>query len=65
MATLLRRIGWHANELARRLNVRPQNVSRWLSDRHPIPENVAAWLIVVAENADRAPALPEGWRAGQ
>jgi hypothetical protein len=61
MAALLKRIGWNGNELARRLGIRAQNVSRWLSDRHPIPDNVGAWLIVVADNADKAPALPEGW----
>lgn len=62
MAAVMKKIGWSAHEVARRLDVRPQTVTGWTSGRRGIPENLAEWLEQWSQLADKAPALPRGWR---
>ena len=61
MDSILRQIGWTREELQRRLGVRADTIRGWLSNRRPIPENVADWLRIWRDLADQAPGLPEGW----
>lgn len=60
---VLRQIGWHPGELARRLGVRPGSVYDWLGGRRSVPDNLAAWLIAVRDGLASAGPLPEGWDA--
>jgi hypothetical protein len=62
MSEVLRQIGWPLGELCRRLSVREDTARGWLSNRRPIPPNVAQWLHQVRDGINTAPALPEGWR---
>lgn len=55
-------LGWSQRGLAERLGVAATTTQRWASGRHPIPENVAAWLRLWAAHATSHP-LPEGWTA--
>lgn len=62
MTTIMRKLGWSAHELARRLDVRPQTVTGWTSSRRPIPPNLAEWLEQWSRLADKAPPLPRDWK---
>jgi hypothetical protein len=49
------------NELAKRLNVRPQTIRRWFAGSAPIPDRIDAWLEEVRHAQQLAPRLPESW----
>jgi hypothetical protein len=34
---------------------------QWIRGRHPIPENLARWLIAVRDGQASAGPLPENW----
>ena len=61
ISTLLRQLGWGANDLARKLRVRDVTVRRWLRGTNPVPTNLQVWLQQCVDNPGNAPDLPEGW----
>jgi ribosome-binding protein aMBF1 (putative translation factor) len=44
MRDALRYLGWSQAELARRVRVDPNTVSKWAQEKAPIPGTVAAYL---------------------
>ena len=58
--SVLKAIGWRPQELARRLGVRNDTVYGWLTNRRPVPENLAEWLIRIRDKISDDP-LPAGW----
>jgi hypothetical protein len=65
MSDCLRRIGWSANELGRRLNVNEHRLRRMLTGRAEIPPNLAEWLRCYAQAIGRLPPLPKDWTRGR
>ena len=57
-------IGWSLRGLAEMLEMGFSTVQRWSTGRKEIPENVAAWLEILAAAHQRNP-LPEGWVSAQ
>jgi transcriptional regulator with XRE-family HTH domain len=60
LAWQLDMIGWSDGELARRLNVAPNKVSRWRLGKSNIPNQVALWLETLACIVTSIPN-PIGW----
>lgn len=58
---LLREIGWSPRYFSEYLGVNDRTVRRWSTDPlYPIPDNVYAWLDMLAE-VRRVCPFPEGW----
>lgn len=55
-------LGWGSSELARRLNVAPVTVGRWMNDRHvnQAPTVVTDWLELIVAAIEQTP-VPLGW----
>lgn len=66
LADLLHDIGWTPRSLSEHLGLNERTMRRWANGTNPIPDNVYAWLVVLAETHRLLP-FPEGWtnnRAG-
>jgi DNA-binding transcriptional regulator YiaG len=61
LAELLDAIGWSHGQLASRLGVTVDTVSKWAKGRRDPPQPVMDWLALVAEHQARAGPHPPGW----
>jgi transcriptional regulator with XRE-family HTH domain len=41
--------GWSQAELAKRLKVHPNTVTKWVNDRKPVPQSVILWVNALSE----------------
>jgi transcriptional regulator with XRE-family HTH domain len=64
LADLLDDIGWSNGDLARRLDISPDTVSKWAKGRRDPPQPVMDWLGQLATCHARAGPHPKGWFDG-
>jgi hypothetical protein len=51
-------LGWSHGELARRLDVNPNKVSKWIGGKSHMPNRVAVWLEMLARVMHAMPVPP-------